>query len=29
PSTWAMMILGFGAAGAAIRSRRRVSTAAV
>jgi len=23
PSTWAMMILGFGAAGAAIRSRRR------
>lgn len=29
PSTWAMMILGFGAAGTAIRSRRRVSTAAV
>jgi hypothetical protein len=28
PSTWAMMILGFGAAGAAIRSRRRVSAAA-
>jgi hypothetical protein len=23
PSTWAMMILGFGAAGAAVRSRRR------
>ncbi|TAL28502.1 PEPxxWA-CTERM sorting domain-containing protein [Phenylobacterium sp.] len=25
PSTWAMMILGFGAAGAAMRSRRRVA----
>jgi hypothetical protein len=23
PATWAMMILGFGAAGSAIRSRRR------
>jgi hypothetical protein len=28
PSTWAMMILGFGAAGTAIRSRRRASVAA-
>lgn len=27
PSTWAMMILGFGAAGAAVRSRRRVALA--
>lgn len=28
PSTWAMMIVGFGVAGAALRSRRRVGAAA-
>lgn len=27
PSTWAVMILGFGAAGAALRSRRRLAAA--